>query len=86
MLGEYEIEDTESSGLLTTILEQFVVNSAVDALLVKKAETLLSPYHREPSENLISSGCVVNDLPQLKNAFHHLIVYTRCVVSVNVNA
>ena len=29
MFSEYEIEDSESSGLLTTILEQFVVNSAV---------------------------------------------------------
>ena len=85
MFSEYEIEDSESSGLLTTILEQFVVNSAVDALLVKKAETLLSPYHREPSENPISSGCVVNDLSQLKNAFHHLMVYAKCVLSVSVN-
>ena len=68
------------------MLEQFVVNNTVNAFLVQKAELMLSPYHREPGQDLICSGCVVNDLPQLKNTFRHLIVYLKCAVSLSMNA
>ena len=80
MIGDEELDEEASVPFVAVILEQFVMDGALDKLLLKKLDDTIRPYHEEKSEVLkMETGHVINDVALLKNAITHMSLYMKCL-------
>lgn len=80
LIGEEELDDDVHLSLAVVMLEQFVKDSSLDKLLLKKLNDAIRPYHEEKGAALkMEAGRVINDMSLLKNTMKHLFLYMKCL-------
>ena len=80
LIGEEELDDDVHLSLAVVMLEQFVKDSSLDKLLLKKLNDAIRPYLEEKGAALkMEAGRVINDMSLLKNTMKHLFLYMKCL-------